>query len=183
MYNDIRSGLLTLLPRLRRFAMSLTGSAVEADELVQDACERVLRRNDQIRDQTRLDAWMYGILRNLWADELRSRRVRRHESVDTMPDMAGDDGRITTEGSLALADVRRALAALPVEQRAPIMLVCVDGLSYQEAANILNIPIGTVMSRLSRGRQGLKDFFDERPAVTNVTPLVPREARLACVAG
>jgi RNA polymerase sigma-70 factor (ECF subfamily) len=175
--DDIRPGLLALLPRLRRFAIALTGSATDADELVQGACERALKSGDQVRDHTRVDAWIYGIIRNLWVDELRSRRIRRHEHIDTAAEIAGDDGRATTEGKLALADVRRALARLPEEQRAVLMLICVDGLSYRESADVLGIPLGTIMSRLSRGRQALNDLLNGHASAEKVTPFVPRGVR------
>lgn len=177
MHDDIRSGLLALLPRLRRFALTLTGSVSDADELVQGACERVLKRGDQVRDHTRMDAWMYGVMRNLWVDELRSRRIRRHEQIDDVPEITGDDGRATTEGKLGLEEVRRALARLPEEQRTILMLVCVDGLSYKESADVLGVPLGTIMSRLSRGRQALNDLLNGRSGVGKVTPFVPRGVR------
>ena len=78
MRDELRQALTALLPRLRRFGLALTASSADADELVQNACERVLRRSDQLRDAARMDAWMYGIMRNLWIDTLRHRRVRRH---------------------------------------------------------------------------------------------------------
>ena len=81
MGNDLRQALTDLLPRLRRFGLALTGSATDADDLVQNTCERVLRRADQLREHARLDAWLYGIMRNLWIDELRHRKVRRHDAT------------------------------------------------------------------------------------------------------
>ena len=155
MRDQIQTGLLTLLPRLRRFAISLTGSVTDAEELVQGACERVLNKSDQVRDVARVDSWIYGIMRNLWVDEMRSRRVRRHDDLSEAGDIVGEDGVATTEGRITLAAVRRELATLPEEQRVVLVFVCVDGLSYKEAADILGIPVGTVMSRLSRGRQAL----------------------------
>ena len=80
MAEDLRPMLSALLPRLRRFGLALTGSAVEADELVQDACARALQREAQLRDHNRLDAWLYGIMRHLWIDEMRARTRRRHDS-------------------------------------------------------------------------------------------------------
>ena len=120
---------------------------------------------------------MYGVMRNLWVDELRSRRIRRHEQIDDVPEITGDDGRATTEGKLGLEEVRRALARLPEEQRTILMLVCVDGLSYKESADVLGVPLGTIMSRLSRGRQALNDLLNGRSGVGKVTPFVPRGVR------
>ena len=107
---------------------------------------------------------MYSIMRSVWIDELRSRRVRRHEPIEAAETVVGDQGERTTEGRLTLASVRRALAELPEDQRTVLILVCVDGLSYKEAAGVLGIAIGTVMSRLARGRQALHDKLGERPA-------------------
>jgi RNA polymerase sigma-70 factor (ECF subfamily) len=152
---DLRSGLAALLPRLRRFGIALTGSAADADELVQDACERALVRFAQLRDVARLDSWVYGIMRHLWVDEMRWRRVRRHDDLETALKVVGEDGEASASGRITLLKVRQCLDQLPADQRAVMTLVCVDGLTYREAAAILDIPIGTVMSRLSRGRAEL----------------------------
>jgi len=174
--DDLRASLLAVLPKLRRFALSLTGTSVDADDLVQNACEKVLRHEAQLRDRTRIDAWMYGIMRNVWVDEIRSRKIRRADQLDSVPDIAGENGNATAESKLGLAEVRRALARLPEEQRSILILVCVDGLSYRESAGILGVPVGTVMSRLSRGRQALNEILNGRPVADNVTPFVPRGA-------
>lgn len=155
MSNDLRQALTTVLPRLRRFALALTGSAADADDLVQNTCERVLRHSHQLREPTRLDAWLYGIMRNLWIDEMRQRKVRRHDDIDAASDVVGEDGQATADGRITLAAVRRAMGMMQAEQRTVLMLVCVDGLSYKEAAEVLRIPVGTIMSRLSRARQDL----------------------------
>ena len=170
---DLRASLVVLLPRLRRFGLALTGSATDADDLVQNACERVLRRGEQLREQSRLDAWIYGIMRNLWIDETRSRKVRRHDDMDAATHVVGDDGEQVAHGTLTLKAVRQTMAFLPAEQRAMLMLVCVDGLRYAEVAEVLEIPIGTVMSRLARARQDLRDRLREPPerAMTPPTPL------------
>ena len=153
--HELRSALIALLPRLRRFGIALTGSAADADELVQAACERAVSRLVQLRTEARLDSWIFRIMRNMWADEVRARRIRQHEPVEAASGMAGENGRTVLEARLTLAAVREALAALPEEQRTVLTLVCVDGLSYKEAAEVLGIPCGTVMSRLARGRQAL----------------------------
>jgi len=153
--SDVRALLVALMPRLRRFGLALTGTAADADDLVQNACERALRRGDQLRDQARVDAWVYGIMRHLWIDEVRTRRVRRHDDLETAGNVAGADGEQVAEQRMTLDSVRRVLGSMPAEQRSVLLLVCVDGLSYKEAAEVLGTPIGTVMSRLSRGRQEL----------------------------
>jgi RNA polymerase sigma-70 factor (ECF subfamily) len=160
---DLRSALAAVLPKLRRFGIAITGSAAEADELVQDACARALQHAGQLRDRGRLDAWLYGIMRNLWIDERRARARRRHDALEAAEEVAGEDGVAVAEGRITLALVRHRLQQLPAEQRAVLMLVCVDGLSYREAAEVLGVAIGTVMSRLSRGRRALAERLAERP--------------------
>lgn len=150
---ELKAALVELLPRLRRFGIALTGSPVDGDDLVQAACERVLTRLFQLRSDERLDRWVYAIMRSIWVDEIRSRRVRRHEPIEAAENYAGDDGVAVTEGRITFAAVRRALMVLPEEQRTVLTLICADGLSYKETADVLGIPIGTVMSRLARGRQ------------------------------
>jgi RNA polymerase sigma-70 factor (ECF subfamily) len=174
---DPRSALTALLPRLRRFGLALTGSVTDADELVQGTCERVLRRAGQLRDHARLDAWIYGIMRNMWIDEVRSRRVRRHDDLSAAAEVIGEDGEAVAEGHITLAAVRRTLAKLSTEHRTVLVLVCVDGLSYREAAAALDIPLGTVMSRLSRGRQELHARLHGPSGDDAVTPFRPRSER------
>lgn len=173
--SELRTALVSLMPRLRRFGLALTGSATDADDLVQDACERVLSRGGQLRDQTRVDAWIYGIMRHLWTDEVRSRVIRRHDDLASADDVAGESGEQVVEGRMTLDAVRRVLGAMPVEQRSVLMLVCVDGLSYKEAAEVLETPIGTVMSRLARGRQELFARLEHQSA--SVVPLPLRKVR------
>ncbi len=170
MSNDLRQALTSVLPRLRRFGLALTGSASDADGLVQNTCERALRHSDQLRELTRLDAWLYGIMRNLWFDEMRHRKVRRHDDIDAASDVIGEDGQATADGRITLDAVRRAMSQLPADQRTVLMLVCVDGLSYKEAAEVLGIPVGTIMSRLSRARQDLHERLSGPPVPDSVTP-------------
>lgn len=176
MSNDLREALTAVLPRLRRFGLALTGSMADADDLVQNTCERVLRYSHQLREVTRLDAWLYGIMRNLWIDEIRHRKVRRHDEMDAAMDVIGEDGQATADGRITLAAVRRAMGVLPAEQRTVLMLVCVDGLSYKEAAAVLGIPVGTVMSRLSRARQDLHERLAAPANADVVTQFPARQA-------
>jgi len=169
---DLRAALTEVLPRLRRFGMSLTGSRADSDDLVQMACERVLTRQSQLRTPDRLDKWMYSIMRNLWVDELRARRVRHHEQIEKLEQAAFEDGAMTAERRLTLAAVRRVLLELPPEQRTVLTLVCVDGLSYKEAAEVLAVPIGTVMSRLARARQ---ELYRKLPSEERRAGLSPQE--------
>ncbi len=155
--------LLDLLPRLRRFARSLTLDPADADDLCQIALERALKAEDQWTEGTRLDSWMYRIIRNCWVDELRSRR-RRGETVPVDGDGLDlpDAGDRQMEARVELNNVDRAMAALPPEQREVIALVLVEGLAYREAAELLDLPMGTITSRLVRGRQALMNYLGER---------------------
>jgi RNA polymerase sigma factor (sigma-70 family) len=148
--------LLTLLPRLRRFARSLARDAADADDLCQAALERALKAQDQWQQGTRLDAWMYRIIRNSWIDEVRARTRRSQTFVAEEAGAAvGVDAHEDIERRAEMRDVDRAMAELPAEQREVIALVLVEGLAYREAAEILEIPMGTLTSRLTRGRQAL----------------------------
>ncbi|HTV46682.1 MAG TPA: RNA polymerase sigma factor [Stellaceae bacterium] len=148
--------LIAMLPRLRRFARGLTGLASEADDLVQAACERALARRHQFQEGTRFDSWMFRIVQTIWIDQLRSRQVRK-EDAELGEDRLGSDEPVRrAEARLALSEVRRVLDRLPPEQRAVLLLVTVDGLSYKEAAEIVQVPIGTIMSRLARARTALQ---------------------------
>ena len=143
--------LVALLPRLKRFGVSLTGSASEAEDLVQAACERALRARDQWMDGTRLDAWVFRIMRNLWIDTIRKRATQGpHDTLDEVGEVSVEDGRRVTEAALTLNAVDQAIAEMTDEQRSVLILICVEERSYQEAASMLGIPIGTVMSRLAR---------------------------------
>lgn len=148
--------LLALLPRLRRFARALTRNPADADDLCQIALERALKARDRFEEGTRLDSWMYRIMRNCWIDEARANK-RRSETF--APEEAGlgigDEGDRHIEARVELASVARAMATLPDEQREAIALVMVEGLAYREAAEILDVPMGTLTSRLVRGRQAL----------------------------
>src|SRR5580658_1753401 len=124
---------------------------------------------------TRLDAWLYGIMRNLWFDEMRHRKIRRHDDIDAASDVIGEDGQATADGRITLAAVRRAMSQLSTDQRTVLMLVCVDGLSYKEAAEILGIPVGTIMSRLSRARLDLHERLAAPPRSDAVTPFPLRQ--------
>jgi RNA polymerase sigma-70 factor, ECF subfamily len=158
--NHVRNALVPLYPRLRRFAVALTGSSAEGDDLVQHACERALARTYQWHPGTRLDSWLYRIIQNTWADERKSARNRTQAPIEAATNAIGDDGVRRAEARLTLDTVYRELCNLPEEQRAVLMLVCVDGLTYKEVAEILSIPAGTVMSRVARGRLALADRIE-----------------------
>lgn len=163
MPHDLRHDLIALLPRLRRFARGLAGAADQADDLVQASVEKALRNLDGFTTGTRMDAWMFRIIRNTWIDTVRARRETVDYDAEAADTIIGSDGRTTTEARLHLAEVRRAVASLPGDQRAVLMLVCVEGMRYREVAEVLEIPEGTVMSRLSRARLALADKLKDKP--------------------
>jgi RNA polymerase sigma-70 factor (ECF subfamily) len=151
---DIHEQIVTLLPRLRRFARNLARNPHDADDVVQIAVERALTRLDQWRSDARLDSWMFKIVRNAWIDELRS-RGRRDKIF--LAEEAGDHvGIEPIESETARMSVQAAMARLPEDQRVAVGLVLVEGLPYKEAAEVLDIPIGTLTSRLARGREALQ---------------------------
>lgn len=151
---QIRDQIISLLPRLRRFARTITRNPHDADDLVQISIERALLRHEQWRPESRFESWMFGIIRNAWIDEVRSRR--RRDRV-FLPEESGENVSDAAGGSPAnLLAVQDALAALPEEQRMAVALVLIEGLSYKEAADVLAVPIGTVTSRLARGREALQ---------------------------
>jgi RNA polymerase sigma-70 factor (ECF subfamily) len=165
--------LVALLPRLRRFAYGLTGSMDEGDDVVQSACERALQRADQFEPGSRLDSWMYRIVQTVWIDRLRKKsRIEQGVDPDDLARHPSGDAMREADDRLALADARRAIARLPAEQREVLMLVSVEGVGYRETAEVLGLPIGTVMSRLSRARIALaKALGEEKPRGAKVIKL------------
>jgi RNA polymerase sigma-70 factor, ECF subfamily len=152
--DSIRDGLVALLPRLRRFGRALTRNQDDADDLVQLSIERALRRTDQWQPGSRLDHWMIGIMRNAWIDEIRSRKRR---SALFAPEEAGEHiGETPMQAVAERLEIQDAVSRLPEDQRIVIALVLVEGLTYREAADLLDIPIGTLTSRLARGRAALQ---------------------------
>lgn len=157
---EFRQGLTELLPRLRRLARTLTGHVHDADDLVQVALERALAHAHQWRPDARLDAWVFGIVRNAWLDELRSRQRRNRVFA---PEEAGEHvGEMAIERQSDQMSVQAAMARLPGEQREVVALVLVEGLSYRETADVLGVPIGTVTSRLARARTTLQALLGEQ---------------------
>lgn len=146
--------LLDHLPRLRRFAHALARNPADADDLLQASVERALRRRAQWEPGTRLDSWMYRLMRNLWIDTVRA-ETRRGETF-VAPDAGEAEGMPgNQEAAVDLGHVGAALRTLPAEQREAVALVVIEGFAYKEAAEILEIPIGTLTSRLVRGREAL----------------------------
>ncbi len=151
--NSFRSELLRALPKLRGFALSYCGTPADADDAIQLTCERALSRWTQWSGQGSLDHWLVKILVNAWRDECRSRRVRSGPDLDSIEEPVGTEADAADK--LFLDQVRAEILRLPENQREVLLLVAGEGLSYKETAELLAIPVGTVMSRLARARQAL----------------------------
>ncbi|PDS76835.1 RNA polymerase sigma factor [Rhizobium sp. L43] len=152
---DIRSGLTENLARLWRYGLVLSHQRDVADDLVQATCLRALERADQFIPGTRLDRWLFSILHSIWLNEIRSRRVRQGQGFVDAGETLTFDGAHDTETHVMANQVLRQVNALPEAQRTVVFLAYVEGLSYREVAGILDIPIGTVMSRLAAARARL----------------------------
>ena len=152
-----REAVAAEIPRLRRYARALVGDDGEADDLIQDTLERALARLDQWRDGDTPRKWLFSILHNLHVDALR-RRSRRPPHVG-LENVGADQSEPAVDGASG-RDLDQALRLLSVEQREVVLLVGLEGLSYAETAEVLDIPVGTVMSRLARGRGRLRGLMD-----------------------
>lgn len=144
--------LIEKLPRLRRFARTLTADAADADDLVQEACLRAIERVAKLRRQEQLDSWMFSTMRNIWIDEQRRRTVRTGSGL--VDSQETDELRTVSDAAdtLGARQLTDQILGLPEGLSSVLLLVTVEGYSYRETAEILNIPIGTVMSRMSRAR-------------------------------
>ena len=150
---EIGEHIVALLPRLRRFARALSRNQHDADDLTQAAVERALRHRDQFRAGTSLASWMFGIMKNAWID---TRRTRGRRAEVALPEDTGDHPAVSpVDASTSLWSVSEAMDKLPEDQRLAVALVLVEGMSYKEAATLLEVPIGTLTSRLARGRAAL----------------------------
>ena len=175
-----RNELLAVLPRLRRFARGLTGSSHDADDLVQIACERAIRNIGQWNPTTRMDSWLYRIVQTAWIDSRRANKVRAdYAAAVTATATEEHGGEDQTVAALTVGAVDAALQQLPEEQRNVLLLVCVEQLSYAQAAEVLRIPVGTVMSRLARGRLALRRLVDGPNADAEPDPLPQAKERSA----
>lgn len=162
MHAESRTELVRLLPRLRRFALGLAGKKEDADDLVQSACEHALARFDRWEPGSRLDSWMFRIVQNCHIDRLRAGRLRG-DPVDPAEHahLADEKAHLQPEMRDTLSRVLNAVTRLPPEQRSVVMLVCVEEYGYREAAELLEIPMGTVMSRLARARAKLSEVLGD----------------------
>ena len=155
--------ILEHIPRLRRYARALLGERYAADDLVQDTLERAWNKFHLWRPGSDLRAWLFSIMHNVFVNQVRSRRNNIEMTMEELPVTAE---RATQSDSLEVADVERALRTLPDEQREVLLLVAVEDMTYEEASRALSIPIGTVMSRLSRARDRMRRMIaGEQPVV------------------
>jgi len=151
---NVHEQIVALLPRLRRFARNLTRNPHDADDVVQIALERALSRLEQWRSDARLDSWLFKIVRNAWIDELRSRG--RRDKIFIAEEAGENVGTESMEMETEMMSVQSAMARLPEDQRVAVSLVLIEGLPYKQAAEVLDVPIGTLTSRLARGREALQ---------------------------
>ncbi len=152
------------VPRLRRYARALVGMSGDPDDLVQDTVERALGRFHLWRPGSDLRAWLFTIMHNLHVNKVTSAAYQRTEALDE--ETVQIPVRATQTDRLEIRDLEAALARLPSEQREVVLLVGLEQMSYEEVANTLSIPIGTVMSRLSRGRERLRQLMLGLPAAS-----------------
>jgi RNA polymerase sigma factor (sigma-70 family) len=164
--SDPAAEMTACIPRLRRYARALVGNPAAADDLVQDTVERGWSRIAEWRRDREMRAWLFGIMHNLHVDDLRARRLQTTALDDDMPEPAHMSN---PAAGLEVRDMQAALDLLPVEQREILLLVGLEGMSYDQVAAALGMPLGTVMSRLSRGREKLRSLMEGRAA--RVLPL------------
>lgn len=161
---DIGAEIVALLPRLRRYAIALSRSGMIADDLVQTACLRALANAASWQPGTRMDAWIFRIIRNLWLDMRRQASRRGEEDVRDGTEFEAAGGETHAFNRLVLSDVAAAIRRLPADHQEVLLLVCVEELTYREASEVLDVPIGTVMSRLARARERLNSILDGPPS-------------------
>ena len=161
---DEAKRLVELIPRLRRYARALVGDRTTADDLVQDTLERAWAKLHLYRRGTDLRAWLFTVMHNVHVNRIRATRAT-DPLEDEMPELAQ---RGTQPDALLMRDLDRAIARLPADQRAVLLLVTLEEMSYEEVARTLGIPIGTVMSRLSRAREKLRAMMLGQGASTKL---------------
>jgi RNA polymerase sigma-70 factor, ECF subfamily len=163
---EIEQGLGPLYPRLWRYCVALTGSRDRANDLAQSACARALEKSDRYEAGTRLDLWMFRLTQRLWLNEIRADTVRQSGKMVPIDDIEIPDTKMNPETNLLANEVFLKVMALPEAQRVTVILVYVDGFSYKEASAILEIPIGTVMSRLAAARAKIASEIAQKESKT-----------------
>lgn len=154
--------LAALLPRLWRYAYVVCRDRDRANDLVQATCERALSRRTQFQPGTRLDAWTFTILQSIWKNDLRRESIRRGQGFIDAEEAGLVDTRESAEGRIFLAEVLNAVDRLPEAQKSAVYLVYVEGMSYEEASAVLDIPAGTLTSRLVRARAKIAETIHGR---------------------
>ena len=169
---DLSTALPALLPRLWRFALRLAANHHDAEDLVQRACVRALERRHQLQPGTSVLSWLFSIVHTVWLNEVRARQIRSRASMqwsDGLGDTLAESAALDPETDAMHREVVAAVEQLPDAQRAVMLLVAIEGLSYREAADVLDMPIGTVMSRLARARLTIGSHFNvQTPQVQNL---------------
>ncbi|MCK5829854.1 MAG: sigma-70 family RNA polymerase sigma factor [Methylococcales bacterium] len=166
---EINQRIVVYIPRLRRYSQALVkGHSVLAEDLVQDTLERALARSHQFREGTDLRAWLFTIMHNIYANQVR--RISNGPSFVELPETIDEMTTDTSTSKLELRDLQQAISELPLEQRKILLLVTLEGLPYQQVADMLGIPVGTVMSKLSRTRQHLRKLThrDDAPHLRRI---------------
>jgi len=163
---DIGTQIVACIPNLRRYARGLTGSKDAADDLVQDALERAWKRVALWQRRGDLRAWLFSILHNVFIDQLRSKRASPEESMGEEEISA--PVRATQTDMLEVGDLDRALSRLPPDQREVLLLVAVEQMTYDQVGAALGVPLGTVMSRLSRARERLRAVLEGRETTSRL---------------
>lgn len=165
--NEIKLGLKPLFPRLWRYCLVITGNHDSANDLAQSACMRALEKADQFKPGTRIDHWVFRIAQRIWLNELRAASVRRGGGMAVLEEQHLPDPAPGPEENLGVREILMQVFTLPEAQRVAFLLVYVEEYSYRETASILDIPVGTVMSRLSAARSKLMNKLNplERQAL------------------
>jgi RNA polymerase sigma-70 factor (ECF subfamily) len=160
--SSFRTDLIAELPYLRRFARGLCGDASVADDLVQDCVERALAKSHLYDPARPLRAWLYAVLRNVFVSNWR--RDSKFKSAKDIDDLSGFEGAVAAdqESNMSVSLISKALDTLPSQQREVLVLISLEEMSYAQAAEIIGVPIGTIMSRLSRARAHLQIILEER---------------------
>ncbi|MCW1972065.1 UNVERIFIED_ORG: RNA polymerase sigma-70 factor (ECF subfamily) [Pantoea agglomerans] len=158
--SEVRQQLAAHLTRLWRYGLVLSRNHDVAEELVQSTCVRALEKSAQFTPGTRIDRWLFSILHSIWISDLRARRVRLGQGFVESEELLAPDTRERDDERLHFQKIMQRVSALPEAQRNTVFLVYVEGFTYQEAAETLAVPIGTIMSRLATARSALAKSFD-----------------------
>jgi RNA polymerase sigma-70 factor (ECF subfamily) len=152
---EVRASLAEHLTRLWRYGLMLSGRSDAAEDLVQATCVRALERSHQFAAGSRLDRWLFSILRSIWLNDIRARQIRQGEGMVDAEAVLVFDGMREIETNILAHQVLREVQTLPQAQRETLFLAYVEGFTYRETAEVLDVPIGTVMSRLASARESL----------------------------